>query len=111
MKAGDVTSIPLLREGVAKLDEFTVAAVYDRRRLLILRKTAAHRAPLQLRIRGFATPSFEEGRPRRSSKCNATLNSAQAGRSDHRCGKVLTSIEAARYRACAAHPAAPSFKV
>src|SRR4030095_13821195 len=36
-------------------------------------------------------PSFEEGWPRRSSKCNATLDSARPGRSNHSCDKVLTS--------------------
>ena len=34
-------------------------------------------------IIGFASiPSCEEGRPRRSSKCYATLDSARPGRSD-----------------------------
>src|SRR4030095_7872301 len=36
-------------------------------------------------------PSFEEGWPRRSRKCNATSDSARPGRSDHCCTKVLPS--------------------
>jgi len=44
-------------------------------------------------------PSFEEGRQRRSSEYNDTLNSALPGRSNHCCYKILTS------------PAAPCSKV
>ena len=38
----------------------------------------------------YTIPSFEEGAARRSSKCHATLNSAQRGRSDRLCSSGLT---------------------
>ena len=54
----------------------------------------------------------EEGRLRPSINCHATLNRAQPGRSfDGRKVTRLTSLDAARCRACAARPAAPMLKV
>jgi hypothetical protein len=56
-------------------------------------------------------PSFEEGWPRRSRKCNATLDFGTAGEVKHCCNKVLTSLKAVRYRACAPRPRCALFKV
>jgi hypothetical protein len=52
---------------------------------------AVYEGMKELEPRQDFIPSFEEGRPRRSSKRNATLNSARPGRSKHCCNKVLTS--------------------
>jgi len=40
-------------------------------------------------------------------RCNATLDSARPRRSNRCCNRRLTSLEAARCRACATRPAAP----
>jgi hypothetical protein len=53
-------------------------------------------------------PSFEEGAPRRSNKCNATSSNRRGGGGRTPvAGMGLTSLEAARCRACASRPAAP----
>src|SRR5262245_28446980 len=62
-------------------------------------RTSLQRIKLLARTKPESTgPSFEEGWPRRSTECIATLESARPGRSDHCCNKRLTSPGCALFK-------------